>query len=190
MSPNPSLIPKTTLAQPSYQAKKPSFLAIGSIVIFFISAGLLGGAYFYKKFLENNIVELNNRLESIEADFEPSAINELVRASKAIENSKIILSKHKATSNIFELLEDLTLVNVRFSNFSFSGSEGKESDEYVISMNGEASSYTTVAEQAAVFENSDFIKNAAFSGFALKGATGNVSFNVVISINPDFIKYE
>ncbi|MEK9209237.1 MAG: hypothetical protein AAB926_00200 [Patescibacteria group bacterium] len=181
----PSLLPKTSLASKSiYRPRKTSFLAVFSVGAFFISAGILAGGYFYKSFLETRIKELNDTLKRTESEFEPASIKELARTSDLIKNSKIVLTNHKTPSKIFLLLENLTSPSVRFSSFSF----GEKDGEYSAVMNGEAKSYTAIAEQAAVFSQSDLVKKASFSNFSLKNE-GNVSFNVSLIINPDLLKF-
>ena len=181
----PSLIPKTSLAAKSiYRPRKTSFLAVFSVGAFFISAGILAGGYFYKSFLGTRIKELNDTLKRTESEFEPASMKELTRTSDLIKNSKIILAEHKAPSKVFLLVENLTLPSVGFSSFSFGEKEG----EYSVVMNGEARSYTAIAQQAAVFSKSDFVEKANFSNFVLKNE-GNVSFNVSLVINPDLLKF-
>lgn len=180
----PSLIPKTSLAAKSiYRPRKTSFLAVFSVGVFFLSVGLLAGGYFYKGFLEGRIKELNDTLKRTEAEFEPASIEELARTSELIKNSKVILAEHKIPSKVFLLLENLTLPSVRFSSFSF----GEKDGQYSVLMNGEAKSYTAIAEQAAVFSKSALVEKASFSNFALK-SEGNVSFNVSLIINPEVLK--
>ena len=111
-------------------------------------------------------------------------MKELTRTSDLIKNSKIILAEHKAPSKVFLLVENLTLPSVGFSSFSFGEKEG----EYSVVMNGEAKSYTAIAQQAAVFSKSDLVEKANFSNFVLKNE-GNVSFNVSLVINPDLLKF-
>lgn len=181
----PSFIPKTSLAAKStYRPRKTSFLAVLSVSAFFLSAGILAGGYFYKSFLETRIKELNDTLKRTESEFEPASMEELARTSALIKNSKVVLAEHKAPSKVFLLLGNATLPTVRFSTFSFEEKNG----QYSAIMNGEAKSYTAIAEQAAVFSKSDFVKKADFSNFVLKNE-GGVSFNVSLVINPDLLKF-
>lgn len=181
----PSLIPKTSLAAKSiYQPRKTSFLAVFTVGAFFISAGILAGGYFYQSFLETRIKELNDTLKRTESEFEPASMEELVRTSDLIKNSKIVLAEHKTPSKVFLLIENLTLPVVRFSGFSF----GEKDGQYSAVMNGEAKSYTAIAQQAAVFSQSALVEKAGFSNFVLKNE-GSVSFNVSLVINPDLLKF-
>lgn len=180
----PSFIPKTTLSKASFKRpKKAIFFVVSGIILFTISAGLLGGVFLYSDVLKSGIEGLKNELDRIKnEEFEIESINELFKVSNDIKEVRTVLAEHRVPSNLIKLIEDLTLKEVRFSNFSFAGD--------ALSMNGVATSYTTVAKQAVVFETSPSIKESTLANFSLSGESGNVSFSTSITIKSELLRFK
>lgn len=180
-----SFIPKTRLNPSPYRGKGIGAGVLIAIIIFVLSALLYGGAFLYKNNLQKQIDELEASLGRVKAAFEPALISEFKKVSSKIESSKILLLQHKALSHVLNLIGSLTTKDVRFSNFngSFSGQKA------VVTMFGEARSYTAVAVQAKVFENNDSIEQVSFSGLSL-GSGGRVRFNVEIIFKPGIFSYK
>jgi len=183
-----SLISKktaTTLQKPSYREKGLGFFVWFSGLMFFISLLAFGGVFFYKRVLNGEINELSASLDRAKAAFEPALITTLNYNANIIEAAKTLLAKHTAVSRVFDLLEDITLPGVRFTSFAFSiDKEGKPS----FNMQGEAKSYTILAQQANLFEDHEQIEEALFSNFSLT-STGNVGFTVEATLKPETITY-
>lgn len=179
-----SFIPKTTLPKPTYKAKGAGFLITISIVIFLISAGVAGGAFLYKSLLDGELEGLMIDLDKIQKEFELVSIRNFSRTADSINLAKSIIESHTAISSIFEFLESSTLPDVRFLNLNYSTGE-----DNIISMNGEALSYTMLAEQAFVFESDPMVKGLSLSNLSLRKG-GKVGFSVSITIDPELIKYQ
>lgn len=187
-SPQPtttSFIPKTRLTGPVYRRKGIGFGVFIAVLVLLVSLGLFAGVYFYKKSLTKEIEEASASLERAKKAFEPGLISELTQLDSDLKAAEIILLSHSASSKIFDLIGDLTLPEVAFSSFSFNLAEKKP----IITMAGEAKSYTTVALQARIFEESEFIDKASFSGLSLKEA-GKVGFSAELIINPSYLIYK
>jgi hypothetical protein len=180
-----SFIPKTKLTAPVYRRRGLGLGIFLSLAVFLLSFALYGGVYFYKKSLQKQLDQTNTSLKRAEAAFELTLIDELERFNAKINAAKILLEQHQAASKIFNLIGSLTLKTTKFSNFNYSFT----ANEPIVTMSGETKSYTDVAIQARIFEDSDSIERASFSGLALKEG-GKVSFNVEIIINPQFIVYK
>ncbi len=181
-----SFIPKTRLTAPSYRQKGVGlFFILGSIILV-ISLGLLAAIYFYRQSLQKDIDGLSASLERARAAFEPQLINELSGLNNSIDASTELFSRHQAVSNIFKIIESSTLPNVAFSNFNYKISSGGNS---VVSMTGEATSYTQVAIQAKIFRDNDAIDQVSFSNLSLKEA-GRVSFNLQLVFKSSSLIYK
>jgi hypothetical protein len=180
-----SFIPKTRLTAPTYRPKGISLGLLISILLLLISLGLWGGLYLYKQSLQKGVSDATASLELAKKSFEPGLIADLNRLTFSINAAKIILDQHKASSNIFKFIQDFTLKDVRFSNFSCSINDKVSS----VTMVGEAKSYTAVAFQAKLFENNEFIDHVIFSSLNLKEA-GKVGFSVELVFKPSYIIYK
>ena len=180
-----SFIPKARLTASTYRRKGVGVGFLISLILLLLSAGIFGGLYLYKKSLQTEIGSAAASLELAKKAFEENLITELSRLNSSVNAAKILFSQHQATTRIFKLISDFVLKDVSFSNFNYNFS-GKS---ITVLMNGEAKSYTGVALQAKIFEESGFIDKVIFSGLSLKGA-GKVNFNVELSFNPSYVIYK
>ena len=180
-----SFIPKTKFTAATYPKKG---LGLGFFISFFIlllSAGLFGGVYLYKSSLQKEVNDMAASLEIAKKSFEPSLIAELEKFTSSITSAKIIFNQHKDISKIFKLINDLTLKDVKFSDFKYN----IDNKIALLAMTGEAKSYTTIALQAKIFENSEFVDQVVFSNFSLKEG-GKVSFSVEIIFKSSYLFYK
>lgn len=181
-----SFVPKTTLEPVASRVKRPMGLFMFvSMIIFFISVLVAAGAFGWHKYLESSKVSMKADLEKNIKAFEPETIEEYVRLNKRIEAAKDLLSKHVATSYVFDFLTENTLESVSFSDFKYSlGNDGVAS----LVMNGVAKSYNAVAFQSTMFGKERSLNGLIFSNLDLD-TSGNVVFNLATKINPGFIAY-
>lgn len=182
-----SFIPKTRLTAASRQRPGIGF-GLGLLVsgfILLVSLGLFGGVYFYKQSLQKQIDEAVVNLERAKKAFEPGLITELTNLTGSVNAAKQIFSQHQASSKLLKLIGDLSLKEVTFTTFTY----GASGNDIIVSMNGDAKSYTTVALQTKLLEDSDFIDTVSISNLALKEA-GRVNFSVKLTIKYDFLIYK
>jgi D-ribose pyranose/furanose isomerase RbsD len=180
-----SFIPKTKLTTATYPKRG---LGLGFFISFFIlllSGGLFGGVYLYKSSLQKEVSDMVASLEKAKKAFEPSLIVELEKFTSSINNAKNLFNQHRDISKIFKLINDLTLKDVNFSDFKYN----VDDKTALLIMSGEAKSYTTIALQAKLLENSDFIDRVLFSNFSLKEG-GKVSFGVEINFKSSYLFYK
>lgn len=190
-----SFIPKKPLV--SYEQKdKPGIFAIinfVSIIIFVVAVSVYGGGLFYRTFLNNSISSITGQLDKVQADLKDrdSQMKDMIKLDKKIKNVSLLLDKHITLRNLFSLLEQKTMSNLRFSQFSLSS---KEDGLTELNLQGEASSYGTIALQVREFLDSktfgvkDF-SDVIFSDFN-PGPTGNVVFKANAKISPELVYYK
>lgn len=183
----PSFIPKTRLTAPTYRKKGFELGILAAAFILFVSIAMFGGVYFYRDSIKSQIASKKQSLIRAKEAFEPALISELSRLNSAINSAQVLLDKHQAASKIFKLIGDLTLKETVFSNFQYRGASLK--DRAVVSMAGETTGYTGVAQQARLLEDSEAIDQVKFSGLSLKEG-GRISFSVEIEINPSHLIYQ
>ncbi len=180
-----SFIPKTRLTSSTYQARGFGLGILISLLLLVVSGGLFGGVYFYRQSLQKEIDGMISSLEKAKKAFEPNLAVELGQLTSLINGAKSLLPQHGNISEVFKFINANTLSDVRFSDFKYIASDKGISAALV----GEAKSYTTVALQAKLFEESDFIDRAMFSNFNLKEG-GKVGFNVEIIFKPSLLVYK
>ncbi|HDO23734.1 MAG TPA: hypothetical protein ENG99_00780 [bacterium] len=180
-----SFIPKKSFSKPVYRRRSIGLFLGVAVALFFISALVLAGAYFYKNTLEKRASSLSESFKRVQSAFDPSLIVKLNDLSKRIDVVKVLLGQHKSPSKIFRFLEEKTLKNVRFSSFSYKFLKDKEPE---VSMRGMAKSYSSLALQSESFQDSKNVKNVSVSEISLKDG-GMINFNIHLVLEPDFIKY-
>ncbi|NOY35882.1 MAG: hypothetical protein GXP44_03150 [bacterium] len=188
-----SFIPKKSFIKPIYKSRNFGILMNSSIVLFAVSMLVFGGVYLYKKSLDKSVVSLADSLERARDAFDLPVLAEIGKTAEKIEFAKKLLENHIAPSPIFSFLEQATLENVRFSDFSYTRQEskakGKNKKKSVeISMNGLAKSYASLALQADEFQKNKNVENISVSNLSL-GKGGVIKFRIVIALNPNLVKY-
>jgi hypothetical protein len=181
-----SFIPKKPIvSQGSIKpARTVSIVSLVAIIVFVVSLLLSGGVVFWEKFLVKKIASEKQSLERAKDAFDPLTIETLERVSGRIESSKKLLASHTTLSPLFDLVETLTLKSVRFRSFDFAVKDG----EPVISMKGQAESFSAVALQADVFGKSRHLNQPVLSDLELE-RDGRVSFSFTAGLSPELITF-
>ncbi len=186
-----SFVPKKTVIEREISHTHSSFSGVANLValiVFIASILAAGGAYFYRGSMEDKIVSYKDSLARARASFEPALISELQTLDKRMRASSEILAGHVAVSPIFTLLGELTLPQVRYSDFSYEFNE--ENPNLVdVEMSGEAKGYNFIALQADLLGDNKFIKNPIFSEFTLD-QLGNIDFTLTFSVDKSLVLYE
>ncbi len=154
------------------------------ILVLVISVALAGGVFAYDIYLNNAVARKEAQLQQQRDAFAPEVIRDMARLSTKISVAENLLTQHIATSEVFNLLQTLTLQTVRFTSFAFSNTE----KGIQVTMQGEGLSFTSVALQADEFARNANLTGTVFSSFALNNV-GNVTFSVITTINPKIISY-
>lgn len=184
--PETSFIPKkapsflTQTRPPQERSAFGGFVIIPSVILL-LSFAATGTIFFYKSYLFKQTEELSLTVKRVEGQFEAPLIGELNRVSRDVEAAKEILSKHNAQSRIFAFLEENTHRAVRFSSFAM--------DKDSVFMDGVATSYTTLAEQMRMFEQSGVVRDLSISNLGLQEG-GRVGFKIRLSLDPKVTRYE
>jgi len=181
-----SFIPKKSFDVAGEIKSKPggNILFTASVILLVLAVLSAGGVFGYKKFLESSIENKREALQRARAAFEPELIRELSHLDTKIATAEGLLEKHIAISGIFDLLQDVTLETVQFTNFGFS----IEPEGIRLSMSGVARSFSSVALQSDEFVKNRFISQPVFSNLALN-QRGDVTFAASALIDPAAVSY-
>ncbi len=155
-------------------------------LVFALSIVLAGGVFLYKLYLNYDIGQMKEELESARAALEPETVNELIRLNTRLVSTETLLRNHKIVSPLFDFLEASTPKTVRYTDFNLSHSlKGSE-----LVLQGQARSYAALAAAAAVFDQAtNYFANAIFSDLKLDDK-GNVVFTLKTDIKPEALSYE
>lgn len=171
-----------------------SIMMIVSIILFIAS---LGGAVFsvvWIGVLNQAQDSYKKQLSESEKRFNISLIEDLKKFSTKIEISKELFQKHLSVSEIFPIINELTIETVKFDSFEFSEPD-KGSDSIKITMHGVAKNYNSIAFQSDVFGSSDkfgknkIIKNPVVADLSEED-NGEINFSFSGLLSSKDILYE
>ena len=184
-----SFIPKNPISVSTPDVSKYKSISILSTIgtiIFVLTVFISGGLWGYETLLNSQIATDDKALSQASAAFDPSTMNELITASNQLKSAQDLLANHVAVSNIFTLLQASLLLDVQFTSFDFSRDP---TGKVKISTNGQAVSYSILAEQSDIFSNINYMSNQSFSDFNLNDK-GLVDMKFQADINPDQVSYK
>jgi hypothetical protein len=156
-----------------------------AIVLVIISGALAAGVFLYTQYLQNSNTSKLSQLNSAEASFDPSLIQQLTRLDARMTAAQTLLSAHLAPTQFFAMLEQSTVQDISFSSLSY---DATNPQNVTLSMEGVAGSVNSIALQAQVFSQSGMITNPIFSN--IDAQPEGVHFNFTALINPSAISYE
>ena len=156
-----------------------------SAIIFIAALAAAGGLYLYRVLLSRDISELSQSITRAEEIISPSLVARLSEYDKRVAAVKTLLGNHIVLSPVFEILEELVISSVRFSEFEYKF--GRDVNAKVV-LSGEARSYSALAAQADLLGKSEHINNPIFSNFELN-PQGNVTFNFTTDISKNVQLY-
>ncbi|MDO8564710.1 MAG: hypothetical protein Q7R88_01820 [bacterium] len=160
-------------------------LGIGAILVAVVAVALSATLFFYKGYLVRSIGNMDEALVAARKSFEPEFVDAAGRLNARIESAKKLLVTHRALSPLFDLLENKTIENVRFTDFIFDASNERTP---AVSMTGLAKSFNAVALQSDVFGSEPSFRDPVFANFTLNDR-GEIVFNFKANVDPEFILY-
>lgn len=144
-----------------------------------------GGAFGYKEYLKGIEKERVAALKAAQNGVNTDEVDQYIRSRDRFGAALDVLDGHIALSNFFDLLEEITLVNVRFDSFSYSLLEDGTAE---ISLSGSARSFNALAAQSSVFSSEKNLRGAIFSGIELD-EDGTVGFSVDATVTPEILAF-
>lgn len=155
-----------------------------AIVALAAALALAAGVFLYDRFLDANVQKKSEQLERARQAFEPVLIQELIRLDSRLQAADDVLARHLAPSELFNLLEELTLQSVEYDSMDY---KVGDDDTIEVRMKGKARSVNGVALQASVFGQHNAVTNPIFSDLDL--VSDGVTFEVTATVNPSALRY-
>lgn len=190
MAPSPTIPTSFVPKQPVKSAAR--FTRSGGNIFLSFSLIALGlsivgavGVFGYGEYLKGVEKSKAAELDAAEASVTTEAVEDFIRSRDRFEAAAGMLDNHVALSNFFDLLEAVTLVNVRYSAFSFGTLEDGTAE---IRLSGSARSFNALAAQSASFSKDKDIRRAIFSGIEV-AENGTVSFDIDAQLDADLLAF-
>ncbi len=190
MGPSPTIPTSFVPKQPVHSAAR--FQKSGGNLLMFIAMfmfifALVGsvGVFAYGAYLDNVLKVKAAELAATEASVDTETVEEFIQFRDRFSAAGEVLDGHIAASNFFDVLEKLTLVNVRFSALTFElGDDGL----YRVEMAGTARTFNALAAQSRGFAEEKLIKRAIFANIETS-QTGTVSFTMNAELDPSLLVF-
>lgn len=142
-----------------------------------------GGIYLYKGIAAKNRDEIQKQVTELEQKLRTEGVNQqMLELDRKLSSARSVLEGHVASSNVFKLLEENTLLQVQFTTFAFTA------DARVVNLTGNAAGYSTVASQVRVFESLPEVQDVTFGGLQLS-ETGKLSFKMSLTLDPALLRW-
>ena len=179
-----SFVPRQPTS-PQLHRARPAQGLLYYVAIFVMVVALLGagGTFAYAKFLETVSAAKEVTLKESEDKIDGEAVLGFTRLRSRILVANNLLDRHVVTSRFFEVLEDLTLQNVRFQSMQMSITEDRTAK---IEMRGVARSFNALAAQSSKFAGEPNIRRAIFSGITVD-KSGFVKFSLQAELTPKLV---
>ena len=190
-----SFIPKKPiLAQTPGVRSGPgiSLFTMFSVIIFILSLAGAGFVVVYQNSQQTKQTQYEQTLQANENQFNPALITHLQRASNKINVANGLLANHLEVSQILAIISALTAQNITFSSLSYTApASGKPA---LVSMKGQANSFSDIAFQSDVFGSAikygtnTKILTPVLSNLGL-AQNGGVTFTFTAGIDPSDLLY-
>jgi hypothetical protein len=181
-------------AQQKAKANLTSAYMAVAVILFVVSIGAVGGAYFWKSYLKTANETYKSDLAKMEEKFDIKLIEKLKAKNIQIDTGKRLVNNHVALSSVFEIIQKMTVSDVRFNSMDIKGTP-ENTSKYTMSLKGVGRNLATVAFQAQVFSDlasfglDKLVKNPMISSPALE-PSGAVSFGISADIERGIVSYK
>jgi len=170
------IIPKKAKEIPSWQNILMYILVI--LLIFLISIYFILHYFVQKK--ESSLNDLENQLVAAKTPQEELK-NEMKAYQRKINDFVVLISKHKRSSQLFTLLEELCHPKVFFSKLDLNVKSNQAT------LTGSTESLETLEQQILIFKEERNFQDIKLTSVG-KGEDEAIEFQLVISANPTIFK--
>lgn len=159
-----------------HSSKPKTLIIIVTVVGFLVLVGgIYGGLRWHKNQLENKEEDLNAKMNELNKESRKPIINEALSFKNRANEAEKLLLNHKRWDEVFSLLEDITIPEVQYSQFS-GDFEKKE-----INLELTTPSFKRTSQQILVYREVEEIEGFEFTP-PKKSETG-VSMNVNLTLS-------
>ncbi len=161
-----------------------------TIALFVVTVVLAGGLFVYKQTLSKINTDLKAELDGYNTQTRAPEVGELIALNNRLNVAYASLADHIALSRVFDILNQVTLQDIRWNNFSF---EMSDAGVPTLKMSGQARSFAAVALQADkvsefAINNVPVFKNPIFADFSVDNV-GNPTFSLKSELDKKFVLF-
>ncbi len=180
---NTSFIPKKSLQADVTGSKSSKYVGRRTVhgpgfylmlLIFTITSIVSIGIFGYTKIVIRDIEGKINKMEEQKAAFDIDSVNMLTQFDLRVRSAKKLLMSHIAVSELFELLENITLKKVQYTELSYSGMPNETPS---ITISGDSNNFQNVALQTAEYRKNQSLLEPVVNSLEKKD-TGYIHFSV------------
>ncbi len=183
-----SFIPRKAVAvanTPYVKSGGPGILTIIGLFVFFGAILSAGGVYLWKIQTQRTIESQIASLKKSRDEFDQKTLAAATRLNERIIAVKNLLDNHKSPSQIFSVIEEKVLKNVRLRNLTYS----TDVDGTVkIKSSGSAAGFEAVVLQSDELGETGLFKDVLFSEVQT-AAQGLVTFSLSANLDPKSVLY-
>lgn len=176
-----SFVPKQPVSSQARRAR-PANGVLFYIGLFVMAVAVVGsaGTFGYSTYIDTVRDARKLKLEEAEKSINPAAVEDFIRLRNRIQAANGVLDRHIMISQFLDVLEGITLQNVRFQSLILTVAEDRTA---TIEMRGVARSFNALAAESAAFANEKRIRRAIFSGIT-PDKSGLVKFALQAELLP------
>jgi hypothetical protein len=160
-------------------------MIVASFVLGLAVVGAIG-VYAYGVYLSSVKEAKAAKLAEAQTGIDSEIVEDFIRSRDRFLLGKDLLAGHVATSGFFDMLERVTLTNVRYSSLSLVRLADGTAE---IGIEGTARSFNALAAQSAAFSAEKRVKRAIFSNIQLD-PSGTVSFGLSADVDAKLFAFE
>lgn len=185
---DPSLIAKPRMEYAKFPrtqktGKGLGILTLVAFLFFFVAALVYGGIVFYKGSLEESLDGLTRELAQQEEELDPKIIGEIARVDRGLATARSLLAQHVYASHLFDFLEDNTLENVYYTNFSYDFTNGG-----AVTVSGRAKGFSALHQQLEQLRAQPSLSSILLKDVQVAG-DGDVNFVMDFVLNENLFRY-
>lgn len=159
------------------------------LLVFIVSVSASIGMFVLIKSVESNIQTKTKTLNSQKDLFNSDDIDMLVKAQVHLDSAKKLLKNHVAVTELFNLLEDITLKSVQYTKLEYEDS----GDDIVATITGTTKGFKEVALQTAEYRNkknaSGGLRSPVLKELERDSENKTVDFTVDVSVDRFFVSF-
>lgn len=180
-----SFVPKQPVEMyPRQSTSGSNILMVVSLILLGVALLLSVGVFVYGRYLSGQSTAKAAEIEKAQVGVNQDTVEKYIRLSDRLRSADTLMGQHVMLSQFFDVLESLTLKNVRFASLSVTVNDDQSAD---IKMTGAAENFNALAVQSAAFAKEPRIKQAIFSGIKADSKTGVVSFLVSAKLDSKLV---
>jgi len=166
---------------PKWLIKNLNFWFLFFLIIFGLSliVDFLFWGYFH--YLDQKYQRAQDKIQALESQRDLDLEKEIAEVNKRMKLLEKFFQNHIYPSVFFRILEEITIPEVRFSEFNGDFVKGQ------VFLRGNTDSYSLLAKQLAIFKEDTRFKKVEVSNIRLGIEEGGVSFNLNIGFEPSIL---